>query len=99
MGSEDRFFRWPVLVVEVISKSTAVCDRGPKFALYRKIETLRKYLVIDYTTLCVESLRKNAEGLWVLHDYTGVEAMELASISTRVSLAVIFEDLAVGETD
>ncbi len=88
-----------MLVVEVISKSTAVCDRGPKFALHRKIETLREYLVIDYTSLCVELFRKNAEGLWVLHDYTGVEAVELASISTRVPVAVFFLDLAVGEDD
>ncbi len=88
-----------MLVVGFLSESAAAYGRGPKFALYRKIETLREYLVIDYTTLCVELIRNNAEGLWVLHDYTGAEAVELASISARIPVAVIFEDLAVGETD
>ena len=35
------------LVVEVLSPSTAAYDLGHKFALYRRIASLREYLVID----------------------------------------------------
>jgi Uma2 family endonuclease len=37
----------PVLVVEVLSPSTAAFDRGDKFADYRALPSLREYLLID----------------------------------------------------
>lgn len=37
----------PVLVAEVLSKSTQAYDRGEKFAIYKAIPTLQEYLLID----------------------------------------------------
>jgi Uma2 family endonuclease len=37
----------PVLIIEVLSQSTANYDRSEKFELYRDIPTLRKYLLIE----------------------------------------------------
>ena len=38
--------REPVLVVEVLSPGTAAYDRGDKFADYRRLASLREYLLI-----------------------------------------------------
>jgi len=37
----------PSLIVEVLSASTQAYDRGDKFALYRKIPSLREYLPVS----------------------------------------------------
>ncbi|GAB4401632.1 MAG: Uma2 family endonuclease [Microscillaceae bacterium] len=39
-------FTNPVMIIEVLSKSTEAYDRGDKFGLYRKINNLRHYALI-----------------------------------------------------
>jgi len=56
----------PVLIAEVLSKSTEAYDRGDKFRLYRSIESLREYLLVDTKKISVEVHRKNADGFWLL---------------------------------
>jgi Uma2 family endonuclease len=36
----------PVLIAEVLSKSTEAMDRGFKFREYRKIDSLREYVLV-----------------------------------------------------
>ncbi len=56
----------PLLIAEVLSKSTASYDRAEKFALYRGIPTLREYLLLDSRRPGVELWRKNESGFWTL---------------------------------
>lgn len=56
----------PVLLIEVLSQSTANYDRGEKFELYRDIPTFREYLLIDSRRIWAELWRKSAEGIWSL---------------------------------
>ncbi|WP_028522626.1 Uma2 family endonuclease [Runella limosa] len=56
----------PVLIVEVLSQSTANYDRSEKFELYRDIPTFREYLLIDSRRVWVELWRKSEEGIWSL---------------------------------
>lgn len=92
-SGEDRYIAWPILIVEVLSESTAAYDLGPKFALYRKLETLREYLIIDPDSRRIEVFRRNDASLWVLHDFTGEASVELTSIGITLPADVIFEDL------
>lgn len=92
-GPEDRFLSHPVLVVEVLSEATAAYDRGPKFALYRKLESLREYVLVDIDLRRVEAFRLGADGHWVLHDFTGAASVEFASIGQDLPMTVLFEDI------
>jgi Uma2 family endonuclease len=63
----------PVLIVEVLSKSTrdydspaeTLCDRGDKFSAYRTIPTFQEYLLIDQYGYQVEQYTKTGEKKWV----------------------------------
>jgi Uma2 family endonuclease len=59
--------REPVLLAEVLSPGTAAYDRGDKFAAYRRIATLREYLLVDPDTRRADLYRLGPDGLWVLH--------------------------------
>ncbi len=72
----------PMLLVEVLSPTTAAYDRGAKFALYRSIPTFSEYLLIDSTELRAEVFTKNEFGLWVL-------TSEASSPEGRVYLTTI----------
>ena len=63
----------PSLIVEVLSDSTAAYDRGDKFALYRRLPSLREYLLIFQDRVRVECYRRSADDHWTLTDYSGLE--------------------------
>jgi len=56
----------PVVIVEVLPKSTEGYDRGDKFLLYRQLESLREYVLIDSKKIHAEVHRKNEEDYWYL---------------------------------
>lgn len=83
----------PLLLVEVLSPSTAAYDRGDKFAHYRGIASLQEYVLIDIDRRATDVYRKGADGLWVLHPFAGEQAVELASVGRTVTAAELFADL------
>src|SRR6187551_2708637 len=44
----------PAVIIEILSPSTRDYDKGSKFTMYRAIETLKEYLLIDSTSISVE---------------------------------------------
>jgi Uncharacterized protein conserved in cyanobacteria len=91
-AAED-FIRYPRLIVEVLSPTTAAFDRGEKFADYRACESLQEYVLINQSRVGVECFRRNAEGLWVLHPYSPGEEVELASVNFKCAIEAIYEDV------
>lgn len=87
----DYVFRAPTLIVEVLSESTKAFDRGLKFALYRRLPSLREYLLIDPDTRLVELFRRGEDGLFTLHDHTTTPHFPLTAIGCELSLEDIFE--------
>ncbi len=85
--------REPVLLVEVLSPSTAAYDRGAKFSSYRQLASLQEYVLIDTDTRTTDVYRKGADGLWVLHPFAGNEAVELTSVALTIPAAVLFDEL------
>ncbi|WP_428658088.1 Uma2 family endonuclease [Runella sp.] len=56
----------PLIIVEVLSKSTEGYDRGDKFLFYRQLESLREFVLIDSKKIHAEVYRKNEAGIWFL---------------------------------
>jgi Uma2 family endonuclease len=85
--------RDPCLVVEVLSPSTAACDRGDKFADYRELPSLREYLLVDAQRRGCDLYRLGEQGLWVLHPVRGDADLHLASVGLTVAAADLWADL------
>jgi Uma2 family endonuclease len=58
----------PAIIIEILSPSTANYDRGAKFNLYREIETLKEYILIDSATIHFVHYIKNADSTWTLSE-------------------------------
>jgi Uma2 family endonuclease len=54
----------PVLIMEVLSPSTKQIDRREKSVNYRKIDSLRQYVLVAQNKMSLESYRKNNNGIW-----------------------------------
>lgn len=85
----------PIVLIEVLSKSTKTHDRGDKFNLYRDIPSLKEYILIDSLTISVEAFDINDEGKWQLTEYKNSnDVLVLNSISVSLPLKDIYEDWA-----
>lgn len=93
----DLFLSQPVLVVEVLSESSAAYDRGDKFAEYRKLASLQEYAVVDIDARRVECFRRNPENHWVLYDFADGGDCHFASIDLSLPLTAVFENVAAEE--
>jgi len=56
----------PLLLVEVLSRSTESYDRGKKFDFYRSIPTFEHYILIEQDQIHVEYYQRLADGRWIL---------------------------------
>ena len=81
----------PKAIVEVLSPSTELWDRGKKFEHYRSIPSLREFILISQNHVLVEKFAINADGEWALRDYRTLEdILVLDSISCQIKLSDIF---------
>lgn len=87
----------PVLIVEVLSQSTANYDRGEKFELFRDIPTFREYLLIDSRRVWAELWRKSNEGIWSLV-FEG-KALESSLFLETIGMELPLSDLYVNTED
>ena len=82
----------PTLLVEVLSPSTEAYDRGRKFEQYRKIESLRQYLLVSTDRVSVEVYTRQANGQWMLSSAVEPdEEVDLDSIECRLRVGDIYE--------
>lgn len=59
----------PSVIIEILSETTRNYDKGGKFTLYREIETLQEYILIDSESVRVEKFKKNDDQSWQLTEY------------------------------
>lgn len=84
----------PLLIVEVLSKSTTNYDHIDKFRYYRSIPEFREYVLIDQYSFYVEHFAKNSEGKWILTEYENEDdVLALNSIEFQLSLGDIYEEV------
>ncbi|MDT5270651.1 MAG: hypothetical protein QOH49_2837 [Acidobacteriota bacterium] len=82
----------PVVVVEVMSPSTAALDEGPKFVAYQAIPTLRDYLLVSQDEPRVTRHERLESGDWERRDVTDLDAsLELESIGCALKLRDIYD--------
>ena len=81
----------PVVIMEVLSPSTEAIDRGRKFADYRKLPTLREYVMISQHEPRVEVYRLGLGGQWTLFEYIGLDtAVQLESLGVDLPMSEIY---------
>jgi len=81
----------PTVVVEVLSPSTEIYDRGQKSEFYRRIPSLREYLLVTQWKPHIEHYFRRPGGEWSVRDVAGLEtALALGSLGIEVPLSAIY---------
>ena len=84
----------PVLIVEVLSKSTRDYDRGRKFQHYRTLPSLVEYLTVAQDQPHIEHWTRQQENRWLLAEFGNPgQSIHLASIGCVLPLAEVYEKI------
>ena len=78
----------PIVVVEVLSPSTPSMDRGPKFADYRTLDSLRDYVLVESEARRVEVISLE-DGEWRTRRYEEGTAL-LPSVGVEIVLDELY---------
>ena len=88
----------PIVVIEVLSPSTEVYDRGEKAVRYRQLESLQEYILISQDKVQVEHYLRQGKQ-WMLSEFGALEdVLPLTSIGAELSLNQIYRFIEL-ETD
>lgn len=82
----------PVLLIEVLSKSTEAFDRGLKFQAYQQLPSLREYLLVAQDNPFIEQFVRQDDGSWSYRAAAGREgSLALPSVECRLGLGAVYD--------
>lgn len=88
----------PRLVVEVLSPSTELYDRGKKFRRYLELESLQEYVMVTQVAPRVESLFRQQDGTWLLSFARQLDLMvRLRSLNIELPLREVYAGLTFSQ--
>lgn len=91
--TEDNLLN-PMLIVEVLSKSTEAYDRGAKFEAYQTIESFREYVLVTQEPFRVEQFVRKEDNVWTYFEFRRPdEIVKLNSIDCEMSLRDIYHKI------
>ncbi len=84
----------PAIIIEVVSQGTGAYDRGDKFRLYRDIESLQEYVLVNSVNVGIEIYRRTADNHWLLAEaaYRLTESVTISSIEASLLLSDIYRE-------
>lgn len=86
----------PAVIIEVLSPKTKNYDRGEKFKLYRDINTLKEYILVDSQSLHIEVFRLNENNHWELEEYNEANiGLQIKTINEEILIAEIYEGVKI----
>jgi Uma2 family endonuclease len=90
----------PLLIVEVLSPSTASYDRDGKFMVYQAIESFREYLLVEQDRPHVTRYLRQPDGQWLRADVIGLESeVVLESLGIALPLSEIYRMIKFPATE
>lgn len=88
----------PSIIIEILSRSTKDYDRGTKFHLYRSVQKLKEYLLIDSTSVSVELYTRQNDNSWILTEFKQLsDSFIIATIGLTLHLKDIYTDVQFEE--
>lgn len=80
----------PLMIVEVLSRSTEAYERGEKWEAYQRLASLTDYLLVAQTAVRVEHYQREADGSWRYRVMSAGDSVTLANGAT-VAIDAVYD--------
>lgn len=94
-SGKSRMISNPSIIVEILSESTELYDRGEKWAHYRKIPSLRYYMMVSQQKPMVELYgRPHAQSLFYFESFESLDALvDLREMDVQIPMSTIYDGI------
>ena len=97
-ADSDYYTTKPKIIIEVLSPSTALTDRREKMFIYKEIESLDEYIMIEQDKIYAEVYRRRRDsGLWDWIEFFPEEEIEFASVGFKMLMSEIYDGVEIPE--
>ncbi|GDX83493.1 hypothetical protein LBMAG42_53040 [Deltaproteobacteria bacterium] len=76
------------------TRGTEAYDRGEKWSHYRKLPSLREYVLVSSQRIAVEVFRRGLDGEWIYNSYGPGERVSLPSLELELAVDAIYSGWA-----
>ena len=91
---ESQIIDTPVLVVEVLSRSTEMTDRFVKLALYQAKESIQEIIFVSQVIQRVEVFSRSSTD-WLYHQYGAGQSFQLPSLDIAIEVRQLYRRLSI----
>lgn len=91
---ESQIINSPILIIEVLSRSTEMTDRFVKLALYQAKESVQEIIFISQYIQRVE-LFSRATNDWSYHQYGAGQSFFLTSLNIEIEVRQLYRRLSI----
>lgn len=91
-ADDDHAIVNPVVLVEVSSNSTETYDRGQKASHYRRIPSLRAYLLVSQHEPHLELFVRRDDGTWSLLEAEAEQRLPIEPLGVEIAVDEVYED-------
>lgn len=93
-GEYEESISNPILIVEVLSKSTVGYDRGHKFRKYRSLPSFKEYMLIDQDQPIVDTMYRHDATYWRMRSTIGLDkSVKLYSLDMEIPMKEIYKNV------
>jgi Uma2 family endonuclease len=82
----------PTVIIEVLSESTETYDRGEKFEHYKRIPSLRAYVLVAHEKRAVEVWTRASDDGWDRALYVAGDQAKIDAIGAALEVDAVYED-------
>ena len=83
---------YPSVIFDVLSEGTSVYDKTNKFILYKKIESLQHYILVEPNTTDIETFSKDAKGVWTAKTFNQItDNLPIPALNIEIPLLEVYE--------
>ena len=90
-GEDDTLLN-PLVIIEILSRSTAEYDRTTKFEAYKRLESLQEYILVAQDRVHVEIYRRTSRTTWLYSEFFALsDIAPIAAVEVIMPLSSIYE--------
>ncbi len=87
---DSTVIRFPRLIIEVLSPSTASRDRGEKLRAYKACKSCQEYMMVSTHHQEIVVYRRESTNEWKLVRYTAKDDLQLVSVGLTIPMSKIY---------
>lgn len=91
---EDDMIDDATIIIEVLSDTTELYDRGRKFLHYQSLPSFQEYILISQNTMQVEIFRRGEQNKWEYERaYNATESLLINTLGFSITLADLYKSI------